>query len=113
VARPKPWEIEDGRWDRIELLSPKVERRFLHPGRKRLNDRAALCGILFVLYTAIPLGVLAANAGVRVRDDLLASRTPADCAQNHLATHRVLRLTLDRIRDGGRQCSHHNSRSSR
>jgi transposase len=30
-----------------------VERRFRHPGRKRLDDRKALCGILFVLYTGI------------------------------------------------------------
>jgi transposase len=54
VARPKPWEVEDGLWERIEPLLPKVERRFRYPGRKRLDDRAALCGILFVLYTGVP-----------------------------------------------------------
>ncbi|MFC8514407.1 transposase, partial [Streptomyces sp. NPDC057257] len=50
----KPWEVEDGLWERIEPLLPVVERRYRHPGRKRLDDRRVLCGILFVLYTGIP-----------------------------------------------------------
>ena len=33
---------------------PKVERRYRYPGRKRVPDRAALTGILFVLKTGIP-----------------------------------------------------------
>jgi transposase len=33
------------------LLVPP--RRADHPGRKRLDDRKVLCGILFVLYTGI------------------------------------------------------------
>jgi transposase len=48
-----PWLVSDGLWSRIEPLLPKVERRFRNPGRKRLDDRAALQGILFVLYTGI------------------------------------------------------------
>ena len=40
-----------GSW--IEPLLPKVERRFRYPGRKRLPDRQALQGILFVLHTGI------------------------------------------------------------
>jgi transposase len=48
-----PWIVPDGLWDRIEPSLPKVERRVRHPGRKRLDDRKVLCGILFVLYTAI------------------------------------------------------------
>ncbi|MGW9031772.1 transposase, partial [Streptomyces sp. NPDC055722] len=40
-------------WERIEPLLPKVERRYRYPGRKRLDDRKVLCGILFVLYTGI------------------------------------------------------------
>lgn len=43
-----------GLWERIEPLLPVIERRFRHPGRKRLDDRKVLCGILFVLYTGIP-----------------------------------------------------------
>lgn len=45
--------VEDGLWERIAPLLPVVERRFRHPGRRRLDDRKALCGILFVLYTGI------------------------------------------------------------
>jgi transposase len=50
----KPWEVEDGLWERIEPLLPVIERRYRHPGRTRLSDRKVLCGILFILYTGIP-----------------------------------------------------------
>ena len=53
VAQRRPWEVEDALWELIEPLLPKVERRYRYPGRKRLDDRKALCGILFVLYTGI------------------------------------------------------------
>ncbi|MFD0508730.1 IS5 family transposase [Streptomyces chiangmaiensis] len=52
-TKRKPWEVEDELWERIEPLLPKVERRYRYPGRKRLDDRKVLCGILFVLYTGI------------------------------------------------------------
>ena len=45
--------VSDELWERIEPLLPKVERRFRYPGRKRLPDRQALQGILFVLHTGI------------------------------------------------------------
>ena len=48
-----PWVVSDELWRRIEPLLPKVERRFRYPGRKRLPDRQALQGILFVLHTGI------------------------------------------------------------
>ncbi|GAA0946948.1 hypothetical protein GCM10009550_22020 [Actinocorallia libanotica] len=48
-----PWIVSDGLWERIEPLLPKVERRRCHPGRRRLDDRKVLCGILFVLHTGI------------------------------------------------------------
>ena len=48
-----PWIVSDELWRRIEPLLPRVERRFRYPGRKRLDDRAALQGILFVLQTGI------------------------------------------------------------
>src|SRR5207344_777692 len=48
-----PWIVSDELWVRIEPLLPKVERRFRYPGRKRLPDRQALQGILFVLHTGI------------------------------------------------------------
>jgi transposase len=53
VAQRGPWEVEDGLWELIEPLLPKVERRFRHPGRRRLDDRKAPCGMLFVLYAGI------------------------------------------------------------
>ena len=49
----EPWEVPDGLWERIEPLLPKRERRFRHPGRKPLDDRLVLQGILFVLHTGI------------------------------------------------------------
>ena len=48
-----PWMVTDGLWERVEPLLPVVPRRARHPGRRRLDDRRVLCGILFVLYTGI------------------------------------------------------------
>ena len=59
----KPWEVGGGLWERIEPLLPVIERRFRHPGRKRLDDRKALCGILFVLHTRIPWRFLPTELG--------------------------------------------------
>jgi transposase len=51
--RAKPWEVPDGLWERIEPLLPRKPRRFRYPGRKPLDDRLALQGILLVLHTGI------------------------------------------------------------
>ncbi|MFG2125347.1 IS5 family transposase [Streptomyces sp. NPDC048710] len=59
----KPWLVEDGLWERIEPLLPVVERRFRYPGRRRIDDRRVLCGILFVLYTGIPWRYLPQELG--------------------------------------------------
>ncbi len=48
-----PWIVSNALWELVEPLLPKVERRFRFPGRKRLPDREALQGILFVLHTGI------------------------------------------------------------
>src|SRR4051794_10463730 len=53
ASRAKPWVVEDGLWELIEPLLPKQERRFRYPGRRRLDDRLVLQGILFVLHTGI------------------------------------------------------------
>ncbi|WP_370879812.1 IS5 family transposase [Streptosporangium brasiliense] len=53
MARLKPWEVSDELWAAIEPLLPKHQRRARWPGRKRLDDRLALQGILFVLHTGI------------------------------------------------------------
>ena len=65
MAQRRPWQVEDSLWELIEPLLPTPERRFRHPGRRRLDDRNALCGILFVLYTGIPWEFLPAGAGIR------------------------------------------------
>jgi transposase len=51
--RAKPWEVPDGLWQRIEPLLPRKPRRFRYPGRKPLDHRRVLQGILFVLHTGI------------------------------------------------------------
>ena len=48
-----PWVVSDELWELVEPLLPRKERRFRYPGRKRLPDREALQGILFVLHTGI------------------------------------------------------------
>jgi transposase len=48
-----PWIVSDELGEPVEPLLPRKERRFRHPGRKRLPDRQALQGILFVLHTGI------------------------------------------------------------
>jgi transposase, IS5 family len=46
-------EVPDELWEVVEPLIPVVARRFRHPGRRRLDDRQALNGILYVLHTGI------------------------------------------------------------
>ena len=48
-----PWIVSDELWELVEPLLPVRERRFRYPGRKRVPDRQALQGILFVLHTGI------------------------------------------------------------
>ena len=48
-----PWIVSDAFWSRVVGVLPRPQRRFRYPGRKRLDDRAALQGILFVLHTGI------------------------------------------------------------
>ncbi len=62
MATP-PWIVPDELWELIEPLLPTHKRRFRYPGRKRLPDREALCGILFVLHTGIPWGHLPPQLG--------------------------------------------------
>ncbi|MEU9338284.1 IS5 family transposase [Streptomyces sp. NPDC048290] len=59
----RPWVVSDELWARIEPLLPVVPRRADHPGRRRLDDRKVLSGILFVLYTGIPWEFLPQELG--------------------------------------------------
>ncbi|MFE3907908.1 IS5 family transposase [Streptomyces sp. NPDC059153] len=63
MGQRRPWEVDDGLWERIAPLLPVVERRIRYPGRKRLDDRRVLNGILFVLYTGIPWEFLPQELG--------------------------------------------------
>jgi transposase len=45
--------VSDELWELIEPLIPKVVRRYRYPGRKRIEDRRVLTGVLFVLKTGI------------------------------------------------------------
>ena len=64
-----PWIVSDELWELVEPRLPRKERRFRYPGRKRLPDRQALQGILFVLYTGIAWAS-AGRARLRRRLDL-------------------------------------------
>ena len=46
--------LDDALWEVVEPLLPEIRRRKKYPGRKRLDDRRVLTGILFVLQTGIP-----------------------------------------------------------
>lgn len=48
----RPWIVSDELWALVEPLLP-VPRLKQVPGRPRVPDRQALCGILFVLHTGI------------------------------------------------------------
>ena len=63
AARLRPWRISDRLWAEVEPLLPRRERRFRYPGRLRVDDRACLEGILFVLRYAVPWAELPAVEG--------------------------------------------------
>ena len=58
-----PWIVSDELWALVGPLLTVKERRFRYPGRKRLPDREALQGILFVLHTGISWPHLPAELG--------------------------------------------------
>jgi transposase len=45
--------VDDELWELIQPLLPRRTTRYRHPGRRRLDDRCVLNGILFVLTTGI------------------------------------------------------------
>lgn len=55
--------LDDALWAIIEPLIPAKPRRFKHPGRKRVPDRACLTGIVFVLLTGIQWEMLPQEMG--------------------------------------------------
>ena len=59
---PRPL-VSDELWELVEPLIPRVPRRHRFPGRKRIDDRRVLTGILFVLRTGIPWEYLPREMG--------------------------------------------------
>lgn len=55
--------VDDELWNLIEPLLPNKPRRSHHPGRKPIDNRKALTGILFVLKTGIPWELLPQEMG--------------------------------------------------
>ena len=56
--------VTDALWERIQpLLPPPLQRHFRFPGRKPLDYRRVLTGILFVLKTGIAWDDLPAEVG--------------------------------------------------
>ena len=56
--------LDDALWAQIEpLMPPPKPRRAKNPGRKPLENRATLTGILFVLQTGIPWEMLPQEMG--------------------------------------------------
>jgi transposase len=60
----EPWRLSEGLWLRVEPLLPVVERRFRNPGRRRIDDRRCLEGILFVLFSGLPWEAVPRELGV-------------------------------------------------
>jgi transposase len=78
--------VPDGLWEGIApLLPPPKPRRYRHPGRRLIDDRAALAGIVFVLKTGIawnqlPTSVVCCSGATcwrRLRDWTAAAVWPA------------------------------------
>jgi transposase len=56
--------VDNDLWAEIEpLLPPRKPRRFRFPGRKPIENRLALTGILFVLASGIPWEMLPQEMG--------------------------------------------------
>jgi len=56
--------LDDDLWTMIEpMLPPPKPRRFRHPGRKPIDNRRALTGVLFVLRSGIPWEMLPQELG--------------------------------------------------
>jgi transposase len=60
----EPWRLSEGLWLRTVSLLPVIERRYQYPGRRRIDDRRCLEGILFVLFTGLPWSAVPAELGV-------------------------------------------------
>jgi transposase len=53
--------VSDEFWSRVAPVIPKVERRFRHPGRRRVDDRCCLEAIMYVLRTGCQWAMVPAS----------------------------------------------------
>lgn len=53
--------VSDEFWERVAPLLPVVERRYRYPGRKRVDDRACLEAIMYVLKTGCQWAMVSAD----------------------------------------------------
>lgn len=60
----EPWRIDDGLWRRLQPLLPVVRRRACNPGRRRIDERRCLEGILYVLFSGLPWAAVPRELGV-------------------------------------------------
>ena len=93
-----PWIVSNELWELVEPLLPSKERRFRYPGRKRLPNREALCGILFVLHTGIAWQQLPAELGF---GSGVTCWRRLDEWQQAGVWDRLHQLLLDRLRAAG------------
>lgn len=63
ARRVPPWIVSDALWERVEPLLPVHPDQSGLAGRRWLDDRQVLCGILFVLITGIQWEYLPAELG--------------------------------------------------
>jgi transposase len=102
--------VSDGAWDRISPLLPERPRRRRNPGRKPLDDRAALNGILVVLSRRIGFEKLPQEleygSGMtcwrRLRDWQQAGVWPQIVRVLHEEMPETRRIDFDRVVDAAR-----------
>jgi transposase len=56
--------LTDALWQRLQSLIPPRPRRFRYPGRRAVDDRVVLAGIVWVLRHDVPWRQLPASCGV-------------------------------------------------
>ena len=91
--------VSDALWEALQpLLPPPKPRRSHHPGRKPLEDRKALTGILFVLKTGIPWEDLPVEMGCGCG---MTCWPRLHAWQEQGVWFRLLQVLLQRLEDAG------------
>ncbi len=92
--------VSDELWALVKPLIPPARRgRWGHPGRKRMDDRRVLTGILFVLRTGIPWEELPQEMGC---GSGMTCWRRLDEWQRAGVWERLHHLLLDRLREADR-----------